>query len=114
MPCLKEQYLILADKDDDVIPERDPEGNETRHLHNLVEFANPSVLEIGCGDGRLTRRYAAFARQIAAIDPDPVRLTTAVENHPASLTHVNFVQAYAEALPFPSEKFDLALLAWSL
>jgi ubiquinone/menaquinone biosynthesis C-methylase UbiE len=83
-------------------------------LHNLVNFANLNVLEIGCGDGRLTRRYAALTRQVAAIDPDPVRLTTAVENWPTSLAHVNLIQAYAEALPFRSEKFDLALLAWSL
>jgi len=97
-----------------LIPDRDPEGIETRHLHNLVNFANLRVLEVGCGDGRLTRRYAALTGQIAAIDPDPVRLTTAVENGTAALTQVTFVQAHAEALPFHSERFDLAILAWSL
>jgi len=97
-----------------MLPERDPEGNETRNLHNLVHFANLRVLEIGCGDGRLTRRYAALTRQAAAIDPDPARLTTAVENNPSSLAGVNFVQAQAEALPFQAERFDLAILAWSL
>jgi ubiquinone/menaquinone biosynthesis C-methylase UbiE len=106
--------MYIESKGLNVIPERDPEGNETRHLHNLVKFANLSVLEVGCGDGRLTQRYAAFPRQIAAIDPDPVRLTTAVESSPASLTHVNYVQAHAEALPFQSDIFDLAILAWSL
>jgi ubiquinone/menaquinone biosynthesis C-methylase UbiE len=116
MPCLIEPCPSLdnGEGEDDVIPERDPEGNETRHLHHLVNFANLSVLEVGCGDGRLTRRYAALTRQIAALDPDPVRLTTAVDNRSTTLSHVTFVQAYAEALPFQSERFDLAILAWSL
>ena len=97
-----------------MIPERDPEGNETKNLHTLVNFTNLRVLEVGCGDGRLTRRYATSTRQVAAIDPDRTRLKTAVENNPASLTQVNFVQAHAEALPFQSNRFDLGILAWSL
>jgi ubiquinone/menaquinone biosynthesis C-methylase UbiE len=97
-----------------MIQVRDPEGIEVRQLGNVIDFANRSVVEIGCGDGRLTRRYAAPARQVAAVDPDMTRLTTAVEQNPASLAHVNFVQAQAETLPFASEKFDLAVLAWSL
>lgn len=97
-----------------MIPERDPEENETRNLHSSVNFANLRVLEIGCGDGRLTRRYAGLTRHVAAIDPDPARLTAAIENGAPSLTRLNFVQAQAEALPFQAERFDLAILAWSL
>jgi cyclopropane fatty-acyl-phospholipid synthase-like methyltransferase len=36
----------------------DPEGNETDALFALVELEGQEVLEIGCGDGRLTWRYA--------------------------------------------------------
>jgi len=36
----------------------DPEGNETLALFDLVQLDGREVLEIGCGDGRLTRRYA--------------------------------------------------------
>jgi hypothetical protein len=35
----------------------DPEGYETDALLNLVELEGREVLEIGCGDGRLTWRY---------------------------------------------------------
>jgi ubiquinone/menaquinone biosynthesis C-methylase UbiE len=97
-----------------VIPERDPEGIETRHLHNAANFANLRVLEVGSGDGRLTRRYAGSTRQVAAIDSDPVRLHKTTENGLVSFTQVRFIQAQAETLPFQSETFDLAILAWSL
>jgi hypothetical protein len=32
----------------------DHEGNETRALHELVDFRDKDVLEIGCGDGRMS------------------------------------------------------------
>ena len=47
----------------------DPEGNETDALFDLVELEGREVLEIGCGDGRLTRRYADRAAHVTAIEP---------------------------------------------
>jgi 2-polyprenyl-3-methyl-5-hydroxy-6-metoxy-1,4-benzoquinol methylase len=46
----------------------DPENNETRALFDLADFAGQRVLEIGCGDGRLTWRYAGRAAPVTAID----------------------------------------------
>jgi len=80
----------------------------------LVNFAHLRVLEIGCGDGRLTRRYADLTRQVAAIDLDPARLAAAVDNSSPFSNPVNFVLAPAETLPFRAERFDAAILAWSL
>ena len=71
-----------------MIPERDPEENETRNLRTVVNFKNLRVLEVGCGDGRLTRRYATSTRQVVAIDPDLTRLKVAVQNNPVSLTRL--------------------------
>ncbi len=94
---------------------RDPEGIETRILHEIADLTDTHVLEIGCGDGRLTWRYASVARSAAAIDLDPQRLATALHDRDAPLRgKVTFMQASAEALPFPCERFDRALLAWSL
>ena len=42
----------------------DPENNESRVLFNFAHFHNKHVLEIGCGDGRLTWRYADKAAHI--------------------------------------------------
>jgi tRNA G46 methylase TrmB len=36
----------------------DPENNETPALFDMVNFSEQRVLEIGCGNGRVTWRYA--------------------------------------------------------
>ena len=57
----------------------DPEGVEARVLHDLVDFRDKAVLEIGCGDGRMTWLYADAAASVLAIDPDEPSIATALE-----------------------------------
>ncbi len=92
---------------------QDPDDSELRYFHEFVDVANQRVLEIGCGDGRLTWRYAAAAAQVVGIDPDADDLELALEDRPP-LSRVHFMQARAQSLPFPRETFDRAILAWSL
>ena len=93
----------------------DPEGNETQHLHGIAPLPGATVLEIGCGNGRLISRYAASARQVVGIEPRTEPLALAMCSLPPTLsTKVTFVQANAEVLPFRSGAFNVAILAWSL
>ena len=95
--------------------QRDPEERELKHLHAFADFAGARVLEIGCGEGRLTWRYAGVPARVVGIDLDPARLDVASREIPPDLrSTVAFALAKAEALPFPRETFDLAVLAWSL
>lgn len=48
----------------------DPEGRETEALRHLVKLRGKDVLEIGCGDGRVTRRLAPEAASVLGVDPD--------------------------------------------
>lgn len=96
----------------------DPEENETHALLTLIGSLNAErVLEIGCGDGRLTWRYAEATGPITAIDPDPERIQQALNTCPASLReqvkfhNLNLEQYTAQVQSAP---FDLAILAWSL
>ena len=95
----------------------DPEGNETDALFDLLEFEGREVLEIGCGDGRLTRRYADRAAHVTAIDPfaDAIaRANTWLSESPnerIEFRHVAFEDLVAAS---DADVFDVTLLSWSL
>ncbi len=93
----------------------DPEGVETSALFQAATWDERDVLEIGCGDGRLTFRYAAHTRSVLAIDPDEEGIEFARATLPEELRgRVTFECAGIEELPITPESFDVVLLAWSL
>ena len=94
---------------------KDPERKEVHQLHKLVQLSGKRVLEIGCGDGRFTWRYAGTADRITGIDPDGEALKTALSTCPVLLRgKIALAQANAVTLPHPHDIFDLAILSWSL
>ena len=93
----------------------DPEGNETRILHELIDFRDKEVVEVGCGDGRMTWRYAAQARSVLALDPKEERIEKAIASTPDALKPiVTFRVADVVNVNLPEGAFDVALLSWSL
>jgi 16S rRNA A1518/A1519 N6-dimethyltransferase RsmA/KsgA/DIM1 with predicted DNA glycosylase/AP lyase activity len=90
--------------------EEDPEGHEVAALEAVVSFASCRVVEIGCGDGRLTRRYASVARSVTAIDPDADAVAEVIR-------HLPMVDARAvgvDSLVLAPQTIDVVLFAWSL
>ena len=95
--------------------QKDPERNESKYLHEFADFAEKRVLEVGCGEGRMTWQYARATHQTFGIDLDRDSLRVARVDRPGELTdRVQFACAASEHLPFAKETFDLAVLAWSL
>jgi ubiquinone/menaquinone biosynthesis C-methylase UbiE len=95
--------------------QKDPEGFERKTLHKYADFVNRRVLEVGCGDGRLTWKYAAAANHVTGMDVELNDLRLANADRPHDLENkVSFSQASARYLPFAGAKFDIAILAWSL
>ena len=94
----------------------DPEESETNALFNLpITWTGKSVLEIGSGDGRLTWRYADKVTRVVAIEPDAGKHAAALVNRPRGFEHVHFVNLSLDTFAQTSkEKFDLAILSWSL
>jgi 16S rRNA A1518/A1519 N6-dimethyltransferase RsmA/KsgA/DIM1 with predicted DNA glycosylase/AP lyase activity len=91
----------------------DPEEHELRALlARLPSIAASRIVEIGCGDGRLTRRYASRVGSVLAIDPDEALIASFraggvdpnVEVRAVGLEQVRLADAAADAIIF----------AWSL
>jgi len=96
-------------------PQKDPEGFEQKFLRQFADFSDSRVLEIGCGEGRLTWKYASASRGTFGLDPDHDALRVARADCPADLRdRVHFTRASAYHLPLPKETFDIAILAWAL
>ena len=95
----------------------DPENNEVRALFDLVDFSGKHVLEIGCGDGRLTWRYAEAAAHVTGIEPFEEAIGRANANQPDTLRdQVEFHHIAFEHFAAARESgiFDIAILSWSL
>lgn len=93
----------------------DPEQYE---FDTLLAFAGDltgkRVLEIGSGSGRITTHLAPFAAHVTAIDPNKERIDQAIEQMSPDLADKISYQAIPLADVPPGERFDLALLSWSL
>jgi ubiquinone/menaquinone biosynthesis C-methylase UbiE len=95
--------------------QKDPEGNELRLLSQYADFKDKRVLEVGCGEGRLTWKYAPAARGVVGLDLEHDSLRVASIERPSDLAErLLFARADSTHLPLPAREFDIALLAWSL
>jgi predicted RNA methylase len=94
----------------------DPSKIEIRELKTAVDWQGKHVLEVGCGEGRLTQRILGMgARRIMAIDTDDGRIRKARRNLPALLKRmVTFRTVQTGTINQPSGTYDIVLLSWVL
>ena len=85
---------------------------EPRRIEALVSLNDARVLDVGCGEGRLTGFAAARAASVYAFDPNAERLERARAE--ADAERVRFGVHGAEGLDVERESFDVALCGWSL
>jgi len=82
-------------------------------LSKILQFADlwdQEVLEIGCGDGRITSQLVGKAKRLVAIDPDAANIAEAKEN----MEGVDLRIGSGEFLESPTESFDAILFTLSL
>ncbi len=94
----------------------DPAGHELRWLKRAAAFDGKRVLEIGCGEGRLTLRLASLGpSHIDALDPDPKRVRVARRSLPPRLKHlIRYEVDQAEHLRKSNGAYDIVVFSWSL
>jgi len=80
-------------------------------LENLLTpEAGASLLDVGCGTGYFSRRFARSGLSVTGIDPDPAALTFAGMQG----SDIRYVQGNSLELPFPDSAFDYAIAVTSL
>jgi ubiquinone/menaquinone biosynthesis C-methylase UbiE len=93
----------------------DPEGEHIAALRRLADFRDQRVLELGCGDGRLTLGVAAEAASVLAFDPDAESVEQARGFLPAALAdRVAYRVASGREIEIQRASFDLVVFSWSL
>jgi ubiquinone/menaquinone biosynthesis C-methylase UbiE len=98
-----------------VPPVVDPDGVEIATIRGLVDLRGAHLLEVGCGDGRLTFACASEAASVRAFDSDAELIQKARAATPRSLRRrIRFEVADAAEAELPETEFDLALFSWSL
>ena len=93
----------------------DPDRIEITAIRELVDVTGRRVVEVGCGEGRITFQYAPDAASVLAFDSDDDAIRTARAETPEEpRNRIRFEAADAAQIELPQGEFDLALFSWSL
>ena len=93
----------------------DPEQAHLRSLGRLADFHGQEVLELGCGDGRLTVGIARDAARVLAFDSDRDAVGRAHRSLPPELAErVEYRIASGRDIEVPPKSFDMTVFSWSL
>jgi ubiquinone/menaquinone biosynthesis C-methylase UbiE len=93
----------------------DPEGAHAAAIRSLADLRGRRVLEVGCGDGRLTEALAGDAASWVATDPNSNAVDEARRMvSPALAGRVTFAVAGGAEIEANECEFDLVLFSWSL
>jgi ubiquinone/menaquinone biosynthesis C-methylase UbiE len=98
-----------------VPPVLDPEGVHLASLRRLADFTGASVIEVGCGDGRLTTGLAEEAASVFAFDPEGDDVAAAKARLAKEVTErVTFRVGSAREIEIPRTQYDIVVFSWSL
>jgi ubiquinone/menaquinone biosynthesis C-methylase UbiE len=96
-------------------PRRDPKGTEFEYLATVPLSFEDRVLDIGCGDGRLTQYFDKGANLVIGMDTNHERIREAQVVLKREYQAKQFLMtSRAEAIPFAEQTFSIVIFSWSL
>ena len=69
-----------------------------------IDLPGKRVLDVGCGEGEITRALVKAGAYVVGLDPNPAQIQYVLENDPDA--GEVYVQAPGQSLPFYNESFD--------
>lgn len=97
----------------DHAPRLDPEEAHLGAILRLADVRGRRVLEMGCGEGRLTVGLARAGARVLAFDPDEESVAAAARPDDVA-ERIEYRVASAAAIEIERGAFDLVLFSWSL
>ena len=93
----------------------DPDQNELRAIAAATDWRARKVIELGCGDGRLTLRLAGLGASVDAYDSEARLIRLARRQKPVRFAkRIRYHVGHAEHLPVRDGSVDRVVFAWSL
>jgi ubiquinone/menaquinone biosynthesis C-methylase UbiE len=95
----------------DLVSRGAEKGGLGERRHELVSALEGEVLEVGAGTGLNLPHYERAIR-VVAVEPAPSMARRLAKRAPEASVPVEIVSGSAEALPFPDESFDTAVVTF--
>jgi len=83
-----------------------------KHILDNCDIKDKTILEVGCGTGRITRDLCRYAKNVVAVEPDKRLLQEAKTAITAK--NVEFIQLGGESLSSLGDYFDVVIYGLSL
>jgi SAM-dependent methyltransferase len=81
-------------------------------IRERADWAGRDVLDVGCGTGFHLPRFAATARSVTGVEPNPA-LAAIARRRVRRLAAVSVLEGSAERLPLPDSTIDLVHARWA-
>ena len=90
---------------------RDPETIESNFIRDILSPWAGDVLEVGCGDGRLTGELSSISDSVLGLEPDPASIDKA--RHLLE-SGIKLVLGSGESIPLADNSVDTVVFSLSL